>query len=252
MLHYFNAKEIQSEESVLYIQTFTFDKSTVNSLEEIMIGKRRIIEKLSNEARLDEENKVNFSKVVLYNKPQIFVINVDCDKSMNTISIMTLITSIPLRISIEEIYIPKDPLICGHYIVSGIVCSTQEKEYISICKTNTGWKGYMNENIMSFIDWESVVKWIILEQRIPTMIFYELNNSLDYNSELTDQFIKNIYEYTINNTKKILEERPLNNSHVKSLDYEEDNCDLSLLWSCKYCDTTNSFPSYNCLSISVY
>jgi len=224
---------------MVYIQNLPFDGSIYISPEDIVKERDQLNKKLANAARVGEDLE-NCAKVVLCNNPLIYIVAVEWEPTkVEPLAILRLLVNMNSQIVLGEIYETQNTM--ERYNLQAIICATREKEYNSIYKTNKGWTSHTNELIVSFCTWQSLIKWILLENKVPIMLFYELDKSHNNDTEISTRYIQKLYKYINENKQEEKKEEPV---------IEEQEKDDPFQWKCSHCSTRNEFPNYICSSIS--
>eukprot|EP00826_Nyctotherus_ovalis_P057923 TRINITY_DN7936_c0_g2_i1.p2 TRINITY_DN7936_c0_g2~~TRINITY_DN7936_c0_g2_i1.p2 ORF type:complete len:159 (+),score=32.80 TRINITY_DN7936_c0_g2_i1:48-479(+) len=125
------------------------------------------------------------------------------------------------------------------YSLQAMVCVKKEEEYNSMYKMGKEWNSCASGVNVKFRKWESLAKWIILENKVPVILIYQLDENADNETEMSDSCIQKLYKFI--NEKK---EEPQEKKELPKLeDTPEDNL---LKWSCRYCTAINELPNYTC------
>ena len=190
-LQYFQNSFDLPEDSLLYIQSLELKDINKNSLKDILCDRCKIGNKLENASKIDDEDSIQYIKVNIYNKPKIYVININCDKSH--ISILRVTCNISTKISIEEIYNPSNDSIKGNYNIYGVIFINENNEYGSLYRMDKRWCGSVNNTKVIFSAWKFVAKWIAMEHCVPILLFYQLDEAKNSEDELPSSWIENIY-----------------------------------------------------------
>ena len=227
---------------------------------------------------------IEYTETVLGNKPIIYCVHINWDRDAELMAILQALLIIPMVIRMEDVYKLGYETEKGRYRLMGMICGGKGsgyKGYSAIFQSGSQWIAYTNEVSSYFANWESVVRWAVLEGKAVELLFYQ-RESENEPAEIStlgvkEETIRRLYKYAESSSserggvtkaepppttqlppeehKKIrpeLEEEKVVPRTIADLPQspskEPQPEPVTVEWECGKCGSINFLPDYRCIS----
>jgi len=262
-----------------------------------LIKTRMNIEKiLSDDIKNNEENSKNYKLIYLKNIPLIYPINIQWPESEKIgnipIKILQIFSQIKRNIDLQNVFeknnvkTAEQNLNVIQYNLCGIIFQSLNKNYLTAIQISLNkWAIYEFDNVViQFPSYESLVKWAIFEQKLPTLLFFQYVNyskilKIHSDTEISNDFITSIFnkltfcpdvkpliicpkpieekqdtKSLIINPKPIEQKQEIRDKKESKIESIKEmvrpiDTENSPEWKCEICQAINFLPDYKCQSI---